>query len=458
VDGVVTAPTPTLDSLEDPPLPDADEGLARARRLVSPRTGLIREVVYAELAPDDPPLHWAQAIPADAQAAGGRMALSQGGAVSADRDRAVLKAVGESVERYCSAQWEEDALTTATHEELGTEAVSPDEFALFASEQYDEPGFRWSPFRADTTVRWAMGTSLVTGEAKYVPAAFVYVPYGKEPGSGPIWMPISSGLACAPSLARAMYRAALELIERDAFMIVWQNRLTRPRIDLGSIEDPLVQRLLAAWEGLPVRCHAVVLTLDIQVTVILGILTSESGRWPLTVVGLGVDISPRRALTLALEELAQGFIGMRRVAAQAPDWRPAEDYRDVDTVTRHGHAHAVEERLRPTIEFLLRGELVDIDELPDRSTDSSVASLRIVVDDLSSLGLDAVAVDLTTEDVDAAGFKVVRVVIPGLQPLDVNHTTQYLGGRRLYELPWRLGLRDAPTQPSELNPYPHPFP
>ncbi|MDX6649707.1 MAG: hypothetical protein QOJ97_1658 [Solirubrobacteraceae bacterium] len=454
----MTPPVPSLDALDDPPLPAAAEGIARARRLVSPRTGLIKDVVYVEIAPDDPPLHRALATPADAAAAGGRMAMSRGGAVSADRERVVLKAVGESVERYCSAQWDEGSLTTATYDELGAEAVAPDEFALFTAEQYDEPGFRWSPFRSDTAVRWAQGTSLVTGQLRYVPAAFVYVPYGAEPASGPLWMPISSGLACAPSLAHAIYRASLEPIERDAFMVVWRNQLTRPRIDLESVDDDLVRRLVAAWDGLPFQCHAIVLTLDIPVTVILGLLTSESGRWPLSVVGLGVDLSPRRALTLALEELAQGFIGMRRIAAQDPDWRPADDYGDIDTVTRHGHAHAVDERLRPTVDFLLSGDLLDIDEFPDRSGPSPGANLRTVVEDLSSLGLDAIAVDLTTEDVDAAGLKVVRVVIPGLQPLDVNHTIQYRGGRRLYELPWRLGVRDGPTPAHELNPAPHPFP
>jgi ribosomal protein S12 methylthiotransferase accessory factor len=451
----VTAPVPALHALDDPPLADAADGLARARRLVSERTGLIRHVAYEELAADDPPLHWARATPAEVEATGARMSLNRGGAVSADPDRAVLKAVGESVERYCAAQWDEDSLVAASYQELGPEAVHPDEFVLFYPAQYDEPAFPWSPFHTDVTVRWARGTSLLSGEPRYVPATFVYVPYGAEPGCGPLWMPISSGLACAPSLARALYRAALEPIERDAFMIVWQNRLTRPQIDLGSVGDPFVKRLVESFERIPMRCHAVVLTLDVEVTVILGLLTSETGRPPLTVSGLGADLSPVRALALALEELAQGFVGMRRVAAAEPDWRPSDDYGDVDTVTRHGHAHAVDERLVETIDFLLTGEVVGIDELIDRSSPSQVGNLRTVVDELGSHGFDPIGVDLTTEDVDAAGFKVVRVVVPGLQPLDVDHARPYRGGSRLYELPRKLGLSAAPADPHD---FPHPFP
>jgi ribosomal protein S12 methylthiotransferase accessory factor len=81
--------------------------------------------------------------------------------------------------------------------------------------------------------------------------------------------------------------------------------------------------------------------------------------------------------------------------------------------------------------------------IEDRSGESVVANLRTVVDDLAHAGFDAVAVDLTTEDVDAVGYKVVRVVVPGLQPLDNDHTCRHLGGARLR---------------ATFNPDPHPFP
>src|SRR5207245_67251 len=104
-------------------------------------------------------------------------------------------------------------------------------------------------------------------------------------------------------------------------------------------------------------------------------------------------------------------------------------------------AQAVDPSLRARVEFLTAGD--GTARIEDRSTESAAENLRTVVDDLAHAGFDAVAVDLTTEDVDSVGCKVVRVVVPGLQPRDNDHTCMHLGGARLH---------------GQLNPDPHPFP
>ena len=73
-------------------------------------------------------------------------------------------------------------------------------------------------------------------------------------------------------------------------------------------------------------------------------------------------------------------------------------------------------------------------------------------------GLSAYAVDVTAPDIREAGLCVARAVVPELCALDVVHGIRYLGGRRLYDAPVDLGLRERPLDPSELNPDPHPFP
>ena len=81
-----------------------------------------------------------------------------------------------------------------------------------------------------------------------------------------------------------------------------------------------------------------------------------------------------------------------------------------------------------------------------------------LVEQIGSRGFDVIYVDLTTLDVDDAGFKVVRTVIPGFQPLDINHRHRYLGGERLYKVPVEMGLRRGILGEESLNPFPHPFP
>ena len=285
-------------------------------------------------------------------------------------------------------------------------------------------------------MRWVRGRSLVHDRPTWVPAQFVYVPYRCHPEEPALHDLISTGLAAGPTFAWAAYRAALEAIERDAFSIVWHNRLARPSIDLSAVDDPV----LDAFRTVPVRVDAVMLTLDIPVPVVLVVVRTTTDRPPLTAIGLGTDLSPARALSLALEEAGIGFLGMRRLAA-ATEYRPQPRYAHVTDLHTHGLAHAVDPSLRASVEFLTAGDATA--RIADRSTESAAENLRTVVDDLAHAGFDAVAVDLTTEDVDSVGYKVVRVVVPGLQPLDNDHTCMHLGGARLH---------------GELNPDPHPFP
>jgi ribosomal protein S12 methylthiotransferase accessory factor len=450
----------SLSRLRDGPTVSLEEGLQRAHRLVSNRVGIISQVEFVELAPEEPKVYWTRSHPADASALFGRPALNFGVAASADPNKAIMKAVGESVERYCSSQYDKEEFWFATYEELGTDAVPPQNFALFSEKQYAQVDFPFSPMTQQTPLRWVPGYSLNRDKPVWIPAAFVYVPYEIDPlGESRVHYPISTGLACAPNLAMAIYKAILEAIERDAFMITWHNRLSRRQINLESVNDPFVQRLLSLIKGVPVCCHAWDLSLDISVPTILVVFSSTSGHPPYTVMGIGTALDPNRALIQALEEVYLSYWGMKLYARENTDYQPEPDYQNVNTPIQHGYAHAVWPELRESFKFLFASDKkLSIQDLPNVSNESMVANVNTLVNLLNEKGLDVIIADLTTPDIDDVGFKVVRAVIPGLQPLDVNHASRYLGGKRLYEVPCHMGLLGKPTAEEDLNPYPHLFP
>jgi ribosomal protein S12 methylthiotransferase accessory factor len=51
----------------------------------------------------------------------------------------------------------------------------------------------------------------------------------------------------------------------------------------------------------------------------------------------------------------------------------------------------------------------------------------------------------------------VRVLATGLQPIHFGWGQERLGGRRLFELPFRLGFAPGPRGEADLNPCPHPL-
>jgi ribosomal protein S12 methylthiotransferase accessory factor len=162
---------------------------------------------------------------------------------------------------------------------------------------------------------------------------------------------------------------------------------------------------------------------------------------------------------LALEEVCLGWVGMGRYALADKDYKPSNGYSNVNTLTLHALAHAVDPGLGKSLEFLNpSGRQIAIQDIENAYSESMVTNIQTLVDKLDQKDLNVIVKDLTTSDVDEAGFKVIRAVVPGMQPLDVDHTRRYFGGTRLYEVPHKMGLRNQPLTEDEVNPYPHMFP
>jgi ribosomal protein S12 methylthiotransferase accessory factor len=470
----VSKPVPALDDLTDTAPGGIADPLYRGLRAVSNQTGLIKRLYFEPLYPDDPAFYWAVSEPADLVPLLGHAVPNRGMAAAAVPERAAMKALGETLERYCAAFYDPDELVSGPSDALSGNAVDVRRFALFDTAQYatslhpiDSPGeaakdvvmsskrFHFSPIDHDVSLRWTKARSLVTGEVVFVPAAFVYIPYIYDYPAEPIVADlVSTGLACGSTLAEACYKGLMEVIERDAFMLTWHHRIPAETIRLEAIGDLTTRDLLARFSRLPIRVEAFLISVGIEIPTVLVVLTGD--QRPFHVVGAAADMSAHRALQLALEEAALSFCGLRRLCQQQSAWPSDAGFSDVDDLTTHAVVHAVSEELRGSLDFLRGGKKVDLGEYTSLRS-SWREDLRISAGIVAKAGYDALAVDLTTVDVDDLGFKVVRAVIPGFQPLDINHNHRHLGGHRLQLMADRLG-RTASSLHETLNTSPHPFP
>jgi len=78
-----------------------------------------------------------------------------------------------------------------------------------------------------------------------------------------------------------------------------------------------------------------------------------------------------------------------------------------------------------------------------------------LIDMIAENGYQAVAVNLTPQEVKNMGLYVIRTVIPGFIDLGFNGYN-YLGSKRIYEIPQQWGLNKIHR--IKLNTFPHPFP
>ena len=332
-------------------------------------------------------------------------------------------------------------------------AVDPGTFALFHESQL-VPGFPFRRFDERTVLRWVEGVDLIRGKPAWLPAQLVYLPpFPDEPA---IAYSTSSGLAAARSFDEAVLGGLLELVERDAFMLAWSNRLSLPLLGWG--DDPE----LAAIDGrlfarTRLRYSAVDASAFFGIPTVIGVVHGARGELGALGVGAASAVCVADAFRKALTEAFSVREHVRDALVEDPTLLPAGP-QDVATFDDHMRFYGTAERAAGAA-FLdaapERRPAGDVRPLPGASVDARV---REVLRRLAARGVSAYAIDVTSPDVRAAGLHVARVVCPELCQLDVMHRARFLGGTRLYRAAFEAGLLPRPLGLDELNPDPHPFP
>lgn len=426
------------------------------------RTGIIQTMVELPVQPNDPKLFMMGARLGDnSRWLPERVpsVLRDCGGAALTRWEAKAAAIGECIERYCASIIWHDELVYASYGELHNDyrLPHPATFALFHPDQYRD--LVYTPFTEDTRIGWMPAASLADDGAALVPACFVYLGYRavQEQGDHLLGPSISTGCACARTFRKALLKAIYEVVERDAFTIMWLNRMAPKRIPLDA--DPSLQELYTntlAASGL--EYHLFRLPSDLAIPTFLSVVIDTRGAKPLAAVGGAAHLNPLNAARKALVESAQTLEYARRLAKQKTTKPLHRNYDDVISFDDHTMLYAQGEMLS-ALEFLLEtppaAEAQRLLKGVDMTTEKQ---LHVLKEELEKHKLECFAVDLTTPDMAALGFSVAKAVIPSLQPLNGPYTQRFLGGRRLYEVPVRLGLRTAPVDRDGFNPDPHPYP
>ena len=379
-----------------------------------------------------------------------------GTGVAATRERALSKAVGEAVERYCAIAYncEEHSLTSYTSAPF--RCIQPELFALYSAKQYSDPTFPFSPFTRDTPIRWVPALDIVSGDKIYVPADFVSLSYGKRAlAHQPLLAPLmSTGLACHTNQTIAAISGICEVVERDAISIAWQAKLSRPHIRLSSLtpkNQHLVQRLSRPQSSVDLLDF----TLDHGITVVFSTMKCGTPNAPALLVGAGCSLDPEVAVQKSLEELAQ-VIPFAQREKQARSFSPGANWEYVVDPKSHAAVYYDQANARKAAFLFASSKQISFQELRNHSTGHPETDLRRLIEHISSVGHTVLLADITTEDVRSVGLHVFRALIPGFHPLFMGHRFRALGGNRLWMMQKQFGGQRS-VQLGTDNPFPHPF-
>jgi ribosomal protein S12 methylthiotransferase accessory factor len=387
-----------------------------------------------------------------------------------DEVGALRSALGEACERYGATAWSADLVRRCRIDELD-DAVAPDDLTLFAPDQYDDlPYARWDPA---AEIGWVVGRDLATGRAIWVPAVEALLGY-EGTDADHLYASTSNGLAAGTSLEHATLNGLLEVIERDAFVVSWLNRLAGVRVDPFSVPHPGLRSLAEAYRRRDVALELYRLPTDVanvSVYAAIGVQVSDRavGPGPAAVVGLGADVDDARAAARAALEVGQVRPALkarlRDPATRERRERLQRDPSTVESLEDHDLLYSHPDAL-PWLSFWrdqaavgweppLDGSAARVAEPDDPSDHASL--LAALVEALAHVGHRPVACDLTPPELADLGVRVARAVVPGFQPIHFGAREARLGGRRVVELPHRLGLRPTVAARPDLNPLPHPI-
>ncbi len=389
-------------------------------------------------------------------------------------ESALWRSIAEGIERYSwktSEDFYKRKIIYSTYEKLKKKAL--DIFLLAGFSEKNKKENDILSFDKSSCFGWTKVFSILSGKKIYYPVQLLSHHYFKikvkspenSQGSEPMlrW-PVSTGLATGRSIQEAVVKGILEIIERDAFMITYLNKLPPPQIDLEylSEQDEDIRNILKSFRCCRLKITLLQIPTDFPVFVFMALITDHPGMTPALTIGASADFDIKKCLLDALAE----SLSIRLALRMDPSF--FKESFSPKRINREGRLFywSNPENL-PKINFLFKGAPKKI-ELPaetkflNLSVEEENENLKIyyseklkdLKDALRCLNYDGCYIGMTPKEVKKAGLHCTVTVIPELQPMHLDERIPYFSGRRLKEVPIKLGYQPA----EKINTEPHPFP
>ncbi|MDP1629556.1 MAG: YcaO-like family protein [bacterium] len=369
------------------------------------------------------------------------------------KEKALWKSLGEATERYLwfNSDWFFQGHKIRSYKEMGRRALNIFSLAGFSEEQKNK--YPILQYDENTVFGWIPARSLVSKKNFFCPIQLVSSYYFKQKTEPMLRWCITTGLATGPSLEEAVVKGILEVVERDAFMISYLNKLSPPIIDLEhlSSQDEEIAKIIKNFKRYNLEVYVLHLPTDFPVYVNLAIIIDRTSLGPALSVGASADFDFKTAFLDALSESLIVRYSLKN------------KFKQEINLEKIGH----EERIiywgkienLPKMEFFLKGESVIIDLSQnfykvENNKNYYKEKLKILSEEFEKKNYEACYAELTTKEIKKLGFRCVQAVIPELQPLHLDEVIPYFGGKRLREIPLKFGYQPAEV----LNQEPHPFP
>lgn len=343
-------------------------------------------------------------------------------------DEALIRAVGETLERYSQLVVERSGLhelTYATHNEMQVrdkKTIGLATLQMFTDLQYQRAGFPFYPITPEATLAWVTARSLIDGAPVQVPAQTVFVGYAAQDDKGEkrFAPAVTTGSAAHTDPMLAMRNALLELIQLDSAIGHWYSTRPAHRIEFDHRTDVVTSVIERYFHPLGPQAEFFwVPNADMPGFAIACLLWGGKESFPRVAIGLGSELCLDKAMYKALLE-AVGVLGLSKVTLLEASidsdndlWRDpvfsGEDMFDLDANILYfalpSNVATVERKFPRTGAVRARDIPADVDLEPREEVPFLVRAFQ-------ETGKELVHLDLTTCDIRELGFTALRVWSP----------------------------------------------
>lgn len=373
---------------------------------------------------------------------------------SFNKNKALIRVFGESIERFCLDNYKSKSLVVSSIKKLKAPYLDPFQVTPFSPNQLKKRSFRKFKYNNHSRFNWIQGISIAQKKNLLVPAQLVCFNYAYLKGESTILLPISTGTAAGISIQSAVYRGICEIIERDAFMIAYLNKIPSPRLNLDSIHNKIISNILNIFKRYRLTLVVSDVTTDIPIPAFVAIILDKTGFGPAVSVGLKAGFDIEETIIGAIEEsvMTRSWIRDKYIYTN-PNYKRQNI---ISSIQDRAHFWFPVETIK-YLDFWIHSKSKNIEKIAPNDLNSREDRLNKAVKLLKTKHMDVIYVDITYDKIKRYDFAVVKVIIPQLHPLYLDERYPYLGGNRLYEAPVKMGFFKKPKNEEELNKTPHPF-
>lgn len=350
---------------------------------------------------------------------------------SYNKSDAILRALGEAIERYSLIPRDRNEVKYFRKNLLPQNRMELSNLSILSDKKQFETV---DPY----PLGWIKSRKIVDNNPKnyeeiFIPAQLVFVPYHYKESEPLIQQPISTGAVFHRNIDNALITGILEVLERDAFVTSYYTHNGRYKLNLDKITDKDLTSILNELRRNLLEIHLFDISNITNVHIILCLIFDKTNTQPLIVSGLGTKFNLKLAIIKSIDE-----------ALQLRPWLRDEFMNNNIHITSAKNIHDYLERVaywnlnmsikkikdRLAFYFELDEKKVQDGDLKSNQSLTTKDKIKYLLSLSKKENLDIYYIDITPDFIKDA-YIVIKVIIPQSQPFFLNEKYSFISRSRV---------------------------